>query len=174
MQPVIKACTLDDLDALRKISYRTFNDAFGHMNILSNMKAYLDRAFDADKLRDELSDASSLFYLLHADGELAGYLKLNESAAQTDINDPQSIEIERVYVKKSFQSAGLGKLLLGKAKEVAAAKKKTYLWLGVWEKNDRAIAFYQKNGFYVIGKHPFFMGTEEQTDLIMRKDLSIV
>jgi len=64
----------------------------------------------------------------------------------------------------------LGSILLYKAIDMASIRKKSYIWLGVWEKNDKAILFYKKNGFYVIGQHSFFM-EEEQTDFIMRKDL---
>ncbi|WP_238446290.1 GNAT family N-acetyltransferase [Desulforamulus ruminis] len=141
------------------------------MNTLFNMKTYLEQAFEINKLRDELSNSSSLFYFLYVDEELAGYLKLNEYEAQTDLNDPQSIEIERIYVTKEFQGKGLGRILLNKAIDTANIRKKSYIWLGVRERNDKAISFYKKNGFYVIGNHPFFMGEEEQTDFIMRKDL---
>jgi len=54
---------------------------------------------------------------------------------------------------------------------MANMRKKSYVWLGVWEKNDKAILFYRKNGFYEVGTHFFFMGEEKQTDFIMRKDL---
>ncbi len=124
------------------------------MNTLFNMKTYLEQAFEINKLRDELSNSSSLFYFLYVDEELAGYLKLNEYEAQTDLNDPQSIEIERIYVTKEFQGKGLGRILLNKAIDTANIRKKSYIWLGVRERNDKAISFYKKNGFYVIGNHP--------------------
>ncbi|WP_432405697.1 GNAT family N-acetyltransferase [Wukongibacter sp. M2B1] len=167
----IRECTIDDLVALREISYRTYDDTFKNMNTPANMKDYLEKAFDIDKMHDELLNIDSQFYFLYADGELAGYLKLNEGPAQTDIRDPQSIEVERIYVLKEFHSKGLGSVLLNKAKDIAKEREKAYIWLGVWEKNDKAIQFYKRNGFYLIGQHYFFMGDDEQTDLIMRKDI---
>jgi diamine N-acetyltransferase len=171
MKLTMNKCTIDDLHLLRELSYKTFNETFRDMNKPSNMKAYLEQAFDIVKMRDELSNSNSLFYFLYADKELSGYLKLNKYEAQTDINDPQSIEIERIYVAKEFQGKGLGKILMNKAINIANNQGKSYLWLGVWEKNERGIQFYKKNGFYVVGKHSFFMGEEEQTDFILRKDL---
>jgi ribosomal protein S18 acetylase RimI-like enzyme len=168
---VLRECTMDDLVTLRELASETYSDTFGHMNTPANMKAYLERAFNIDKLRDELSNSSSNFYFLCADGELAGYPKLNEYEAQTDIHDPQSLEIERIYIRKEFQGKGLGSFLIEKAIEIASSRKKSYVWLGVWERNHKAISFYEKHGFYVIGAHPFLMGEEEQTDFIMRKDL---
>jgi ribosomal protein S18 acetylase RimI-like enzyme len=102
---------------------------------------------------------------------LAGYIKLNESEAQTDINDPNSMELERIYLKQPYQGKGLGKTLLNYAVNIAAENDKLYIWLGVWEKNTKAIQFYKRNGFYKIDTHPFIMGSEEQTDFIMKKDL---
>jgi len=171
MKLTIRDCTIEDLLILREFSYKTYNDTFGHVNTPANMKSYLEQAFEISKLSDELSNRNSLFYFLYADEELAGYLKLNEYAAQTDINDPQYIEIERIYVAKEFHGKGLGSILLNKAIEITSIRKKLYIWLGVWEKNDKALLFYKRNGFYLINKHSFFMGDDEQTDFIMRKDL---
>lgn len=171
MKITISECTMDDIVTLREISYKTYNDTFGHLNTPANMQAYLEYAFDIEKLRYELSNCNSVFYFLYSDEELSGYLKLNEYAAQTDIHDPQSIEIERIYLTKESQGKGLGSILLNKAIDVANIRAKSYIWLGVWEKNDKALHFYKKNGFYVISNHSFFMGDDEQTDFIMRKDL---
>jgi ribosomal protein S18 acetylase RimI-like enzyme len=135
------------------------------------MKAYLEQAYNINKLREELSNSNSTFYFLYTNEKLSGYLKLNEYKAQTDIYDPQCLEIERIYVTKEFQGKGLGSFLIKKAIDIANIRKKSYVWLGVWERNHKAILFYKKKGFYVIGKHSFFMGEEEQTDFIMRKDL---
>jgi ribosomal protein S18 acetylase RimI-like enzyme len=170
MELTFKQCKADDLHTLRDLSCKTYNETFADTNTPSNMKAYLEQAFDINKLCGELSNSYSLFYFLYADGELAGYLKLNESPAQTDIKDILSLEIERIYVAKEFQGKGLGNVLMKKAIETAEIRKKSYVWLGVWEKNQKAILFYKKNGFYEAGTHSFFMGDEEQTDLVMRKD----
>ncbi len=166
-----RQCTPDDVHTLCNFSYKTYNETFAHMNTPSNMITYLEQSFNISKLCGELSNSDSLFYFLYANGELAGYLKLNEAPSQTDINNMQSLEIERIYVAKEFQGEGLGTVLLNKAIDIANTRKKLYVWLGVWEKNDRAILFYKKNGFYEVGTHSFFMGAEEQTDFVMRKNL---
>jgi len=171
MALTLRECVTSDLVTLRELSCKTFSDTFGHMNTPANMKAYIGHAYDISKLRDELSNSNSTFYFLLTDGELSGYLKLNEYKAQTDIYDPLSLEVERIYIAKEFLGRGLGSVLIDKAIDVANIRKKSYVWLGVWEKNEKAIIFYKRNGFYVIGKHSFFMGEEEQTDFIMRKDL---
>ena len=171
MELTYKQCMPDDIHMLCIFSYKTFKEAFAHMNHSSNLKDYLDKSFHIDKLRRELSNDHSLFYFLYADGELAGYIKTNEAPAQTDINDKQSLEIERLYVAREFHGKGLGSGLMSKAVYTAKIRNKSYVWLGVWEHNEKAIRFYEKHGFYKAGTHSFFMGEEEQTDFIMRKDL---
>ena len=81
------------------------------------------------------------------------------------------MEIERIYVEKEFQGYGLGGKLIKKAAEIGREKEKQYIWLGVWEKNEKAILFYKKHGFYKIDAHSFWVGSDKQIDDIMRKDL---
>ncbi|MGW6302009.1 GNAT family N-acetyltransferase, partial [Peribacillus butanolivorans] len=83
----------------------------------------------------------------------------------------ESLEIERIYIKKKFQKHGLGKYMLNKAMEIAMERNKKKIWLGVWEKNENAIAFYKKLGFVQTGAHSFYMGDEGQMDFIMTKTL---
>jgi ribosomal protein S18 acetylase RimI-like enzyme len=141
------------------------------MNTPETMTAYLDAAFAPDKIQSELRTEGSVFYFLYADGALAGYLKLNIGNAQTDIHDPQSLEVERIYIRREFQGLGFGRVLLEKAAAEAITLGKSFLWLGVWEKNENAIAFYKKHGFYVIGTHGFVMGDEVQNDFLLRREL---
>jgi ribosomal protein S18 acetylase RimI-like enzyme len=171
MDYVIKRCAQRDLNMLRAVAKQTFRGAFAHMNTPENMEAYMKKAFSVERLCSELSDAGASFYILELDGQPAGYLKLNEASAQTDIHDTQSLEIERIYLKQAFQNRGLGSVLIKKAVETAEVRNKAYIWLGVWAENHRAIQFYERNGFVKTGTHPYIIGDEEQTDYIMRRDL---
>lgn len=164
-------CTIDDLDELRKLSIQTYYETFKAVNTAKNMEEYLNRAFDREKLRRELENNHSRFFILRCGEKAAGYLKVNEAPSQTDINDPESLEIERIYVSGNFQKQGLGRYLMEQAIAMAVAQKKRYVWLGVWEHNEKALQFYKANGFYKISTHPFVMGEDVQTDDLMRKDL---
>ena len=172
MGHTIRPCTAADLDALREIARETYDQAFRHMNTADTMEKYLAEAFDRDRLAGELANASSRFSFLFADGELAGYTKTNEAPAQSDVNDTESLELERIYVRSRFQGRGFGKLLLHDAERQAESTGKRYLWLGVWERNLKAVSFYRTSGFREAGRHSFRMGDELQSDFIMRKDLA--
>ena len=142
------------------------------MNTKETIDSYLQDAFNKEKLTAELDNKNSKFYFLYVDKDLTGYLKVNEAPAQTDIKDQESIEIERLYVRKEFKGKGLGKELMNYAIQLAREMKKNYVWLGVWEKNTDAISFYTRMGFNEFGRHPFKMGNEMQNDLIMKKIIS--
>ncbi|WP_413306157.1 GNAT family N-acetyltransferase [Bacillus sp. 1P10SD] len=171
MTITIRSCTLEDLHILQEISYETFNETFKHQNSPENMNAYLEKAFNVKKLEKELSNHSSHFFFVYFNNEVAGYLKVNTNDAQSEDMGDESLEIERIYIKSHFQKHGLGKYLLNQAMELAMECNKKKIWLGVWEKNENAIAFYKKMGFVQTGAHSFYMGDEEQTDFIMTKTL---
>ncbi|WP_102275610.1 GNAT family N-acetyltransferase [Cytobacillus massiliigabonensis] len=168
----IKKCTLEDLPHLQEISYETFNETFKHQNSPENMNAYLEKAFNVKQLEKELSNSCSQFLFVYFNHEIAGYLKVNTDDAQSEEMNDESLEIERIYIKNKFQKHGLGKCLLNHAIEIAVELNKKKIWLGVWEKNENAIAFYKKMGFVQTGAHSFFMGDEEQIDYIMTKPLN--
>jgi len=171
MNTKIIKCTMDDLSQLKMLAYKTFDESFRPLNIQETIGTYLSEAFTAKKLSVELMTNDSDFYFIYADDELAGYLKINYAPVQTDLNDPDSLEIERIYVKKEFKGKGLGKQLMDYAIRLAEEAGKKYLWLGVWEKNKGAIGFYKHSGFTETGNHPFKIGDELQTDLIMKKGI---
>ncbi|NMM95321.1 GNAT family acetyltransferase [Bifidobacterium sp. DSM 109960] len=171
MSQTMHVCTESDLDALRDLSIATYRQTFAAVNTEENMNAYLEDAFAADKLLRELRDESSEFVLAENDGRPAGYLKINEAPSQTEFNDTASLEIQRIYIDGRAQGKGLGTRLMQYAIDTAKERGKQYVWLGVWEHNDKAIRFYARNGFYRIGEHAFIMGDDKQTDHLMRKDL---
>ena len=167
-----KQCNLEDLHILQEISFETFNETFKEQNSPENMSAYLEKAFNLKQLEQELSNISSQFFFVYFQNELAGYLKVNTNGAQTEEMGNDSLEIERIYIKRKFQRHGLGKYLLNKAMEIALEHNKNKIWLGVWEKNENAITFYKKMGFDQTGAHSFYMGDEEQMDYIMTYSIS--
>jgi ribosomal protein S18 acetylase RimI-like enzyme len=167
MTATIIKCTSDDIHTLREVAYETFDETFRDQNTAESMSAYLETAFALEQLQKELTHPSSQFYFVIYDGDVAGYLKVNVDDAQTEAMGEDALEIQRIYIKRRYQKLGLGKLLYHKALEIARELGKKRVWLGVWERNENALAFYRKMGFEQTGAHSFYMGDEEQTDYIM-------
>ena len=163
---------LADITDLQSIGRQTFFESFADQNTAEDMQKYLDNNLSIDKLKNELADKNSEFYFATLDNKVIGYLKINFGQAQTELKDKSSLEIERIYVLKDFRGKNVGQVLCNKAIDIAKQTKSDYVWLGVWEKNPRAINFYMKNGFVEFDKHIFMLGNDKQTDIMMRLKLS--
>jgi ribosomal protein S18 acetylase RimI-like enzyme len=163
---------LKDLAVLQEISKRTFYDSFAALNTAENMQFHLDNYFTEEKLTSEILNRNSKFFFAIYAGMPVGYLKLNLGDAQTVLPNDQAVEIERIYIDQKFKGLGIGNAFILKATAYAYEAQAKYIWLGVWEHNESAIRFYDKNGFEKFSKHIFKLGDDEQTDLLMKKLLN--
>ncbi len=168
----IKKVTLADIHQLQNIGRQTFFETFSSANTKENMDKYLDEKFSVSTLTAELNDKNSGFYFATLNNNVIGYLKINFGQSQTELKDDNGLEIERIYVLKGFQRKAVGQMLYEKVIQIARQTKTDYVWLGVWEKNQRAINFYTKNGFVEFDKHIFKLGNEKQTDIMMKLNLA--
>jgi ribosomal protein S18 acetylase RimI-like enzyme len=114
---------------------------------------------------------SSKFFIIKSEERIVGFTKVNIDPAQTDIHNPESLEISRLYLLEEYLGIGFGKKLLEKAFDFAKLKGLKYVWLGVTGRNALAIRFYEKNGFAKFSPHPFPFGDKIQTDWLMEKDI---
>ena len=167
----IEKVGLSEIEQLQKIGIQTFFETFAEFNTEEDMNNYLEESFSIDKLRDELTNPNSEFYFAKLNTQVIGYLKINFGHAQTELKDKKALEIERIYVLNEFQGKQIGKILFERAYTIAKQTNTNYLWLGVWEKNLKAINFYKKKGFIEFDKHIFKLGNDEQTDLMMKLTL---
>ncbi len=154
---IIRA-TKADLTALQQIGRLTFAETFAGSNTASDMQHYLNEKFSTQQVSNELDNPASEFYIAWESNTAIGYLKINTGDAQTELQDTQSLEIERIYVLSAFYGKKVGQLLYNKALDVARRQHKSSICLGVWEENPRAIRFYEKNGFSAFDKHIFKLG----------------
>jgi len=172
MKPIsIKKASLSDLDTLQKIGKQTFMETFESVNTPENIANYLEQSFNRNQLTTELNNPDSQFYLAVLDQEVIGYLKINFGKAQTELINEHALEIHRIYVLQQFHGKKVGQLFIDEVLKVVQQKPVEYIWLGVWEENHRAIAFYTKNGFTPFDKHIFTLGDDVQTDLLMRRQI---
>jgi ribosomal protein S18 acetylase RimI-like enzyme len=166
-----RECSVSDLDTLVKISKDTFVAAFEKDNDPDDFWEYINKAFSRERLEVELQNPDSLFHFVYESNTLVGYFKVNLGTAQTDVHDEKSMELERIYVLGAHQGKQIGAQMLQYIIQLAAEQTMEYLWLGVWEHNPKAIRFYQRHGFQKFGEHPYYIGTDEQTDWLLRLEV---
>lgn len=167
MDVEIRNAGIGDLEALQYICRQTFEESYAWCNTFENMKQYLTGQFSVGQLTLELNSPDTQFFMLYKDSSLIGYLKLKFGTNRLGITQPDAMEIERIYVLKHHHGTGMGQLLYNEAMRIALQNHIAVIWLGVWEKNPRAIAFYTKNNFTPVGKQIFKLGNDDQTDFVM-------
>ncbi len=164
---LVKATTFD-LAELQKLGKQTFLETFAPVNTEENIQYYLETSFTDEKLLKEINNPGSSFYFAKLNDKSIGYLKINLGNAQTELQDSEAMEIERIYVLEEFQGQKAGQFLFNEALAMAKNHGMKYIWLGVWDKNYKAIKFYEKNGFIPFDKHSFVLGTDIQTDVMLK------
>lgn len=159
----IRKATIEDAAALAEIAERTFRDTFAKDNTPEDMETYVASAYGEALQRRELEDPDHLALLgIGDDGHVIAYTQMRR--AQTEHGE---VEIARFYVERGHHGQGLAQQLMNAAMDAAREMGATTVWLGVWERNARAIAFYGKCGFHDAGSKPFLVGSDLQTDRIM-------
>lgn len=171
MEITIRKCSIDDAKAIAELGATTFREAFSYLNDPAVIKRYLRTSFSRDSIRMEISQGCSSVFLLEAGECAAAYLKLNWPPGQSDLNEPGSLEIQRIYVKNCFQGLGLGRRLIHLAEQEGVRTGCQTLWLSTWKKNEKGLAFYKKMGFSIAGEKDFIMDNEVQYDYILKKEI---
>jgi GNAT superfamily N-acetyltransferase len=164
---IVRLAGLADAAVLAALSLKTFVDAFGADNRDEDMDAYTSEAFGEAQQRRELETAGIVTLLGEEDGEAIAYAQLRHTPGAAY----GEVELARFYVDRPFHGSGISQSLMDVVDVHARALGGTRLWLGVWERNFRAIAFYHKNGFVQCSRQPFLLGSDLQTDWVMSRQL---
>ena len=168
----IRKCTVGDAARLASLTEKTFRKTFGGSCSPQDMERYVEEDMTAEKFADELSREGSVFFAAEDNGNILGYIKINEGSEQTEKMPDGWMEIQRLYAAADSAGVGVGSALMTRAFGYAREKGAEKLWLGVWEHNENAKRFYRNRGFGFFGSHDFFVGTDRQTDLLMSADVN--
>jgi ribosomal protein S18 acetylase RimI-like enzyme len=169
--PRIRRATAADAEALAEIGARTFADTFAVDNTPEDMKIFLESTWRPELQRAEILDPG-LDTLLACDaaGAIAGFAQLRAAHPPAGIDVRAPVELKRFYVDRPWHGQGLARRLMEAAERAARARGAREFWLGVWERNERAQAFYRKCGFRKVGTQIFVVGTDPQTDHVMLRE----
>jgi ribosomal protein S18 acetylase RimI-like enzyme len=164
---VTRRATADDAALLAELGASTFTETFEAANDPQDFASYMADAFGEAIQRAELEDPDVTVILAGRGGDTVGYVMLREGPAPSLLRGFDVLEIVRLYARRRAVGTGVGSVLMQRAVHEAAVRGKDALWLGVWEKNERAIDFYRRNEFHEAGAQPFLLGTDLQNDLVM-------
>jgi len=174
MEIQIRSVTIKDVTVLARLARETFYDTFTGTCTPEDMQWFLDDNYNEEKLTAELLDEELFFFFAELDGEPVGYLQFKEDYKNfPEIKKWKALELKRIYVLKAFHGKGIAQKLMDLYIDFAREKKYEVAWLGVWEHNERALKFYEKNGFSRSGfTHYFPIGNTPQTDVWLWKFLN--
>ena len=168
----IRYATIADAKMLSELGAKTFRDTFARANTRENMQSYLKASFSPDIQLRELYEPDFIFLIAESEGSPIGYAQLVMDSRDESIKGARPIEVRRIYASQEYLGKGVGKELMKATIEEARQRGCDCIWLGVWEKNKRAIAFYKRWGFRVVGSHTFALGEDPQNDFVMELALS--
>ncbi|HEX4959011.1 MAG TPA: GNAT family N-acetyltransferase [Lacibacter sp.] len=167
----IQKATVADAELIADLSRITFYDAFAKDNTKENMDHFMSTVFTKEALMQQVLNNEGIFLLAYDGDDVVGYVRMREENEEQIMEGADAIEIARIYAVQQSVGKGVGPALMQACIDMAVELKKSVIWLGVWEKNPRAIAFYQKWGFEKFGEHIFPIGNDPQTDWLMKKAL---
>lgn len=171
MELTIRRATKKDAALIADLSRQTFYDTFAAYNTPENMQKFLSLQFTKGRLMLEVGFPENIFLLAYSGNTVAGYVKLRDDKLPKQLYGTPSLEIARLYAVTDMIGKGVGRLLMQSSMDIAKEKNKQAVWLGVWEKNQRAIDFYHQWGFKKFGEQDFWLGDDLQCDWIMKKEL---
>ena len=167
----VRFCTEADASVIADLSRQTFYETFASENTAADMEKFMAEQFSRESLMKEVGAEGNIFFLAYDNETPVGYARMRESRSPAGLGEKKSIEIARIYAVAASVGKGIGKVLMQKCIDVATEMNKEVVWLGVWEKNRRAIDFYTRWGFEKFGTHLFVLGNDPQTDWLMKKEL---
>lgn len=167
----IRRGVVEDAALLSELGACTFSDTFAADNTPEDLAAYLETAFNVAQQTAELNDPASVFLIAEVEGSAEGYAKLHAGEPERGVEGDNAIELARLYVSHEWLGRGVGAQLMRACLDEARQAGHETIWLGVWEGNPRAQAFYQQWNFRTVGEHTFRLGADLQRDLLMERTL---
>lgn len=171
VQVTIRNATVTDANLLAELASRTFQETFASENTPEDMAAYLASSFSVVQQSAELADPGATFLIAEVDGVAAGYAKLHGGKQPEAVAGARPIELVRLYVLREWLGRGVGETLMRACLDQARSAEYETIWLGVWERNARAQAFYRKWNFRPVGHQVFQLGSDEQRDIVMEREI---
>jgi ribosomal protein S18 acetylase RimI-like enzyme len=166
---LIRKATNVDADLIADLSRQTFYETFAPHNTKANMDKFMNEQFTRDALMKEVESGDGYFFVAFAEERPVGYVRMRDGDRYAVFGDKTSVEIARIYADASVLGKGVGRAMMEYCLEEAKRMNCDIIWLGVWEKNERAIAFYERWGFKKFDTHDFLLGDDRQTDWVMMK-----
>ena len=163
----IRYATATEAVALSQLGADTFRAAYTGANEPRLVEGYIADHYSPAIQLAELQNDRLIYLVAEIDAQLAGFVLLRTDQSHPDVEGTSPIRLARIYVDTPYLGAGLGSALMARCIEECRTRNHDLLWLGVWERNQKAIGFYERWGFTSVGVEVFDVGGDKQRDVIL-------
>ncbi|KAA1243442.1 GNAT family N-acetyltransferase [Aquimarina sp. RZ0] len=168
----IRIANVEDVPEISYLGKKTFDQSFGYLfRDRSDLIEYLSSTFSIEKLTSSISKSYNLYWIAHYGDNAIGYAKIQLNSPSEFVKSEHSCKLQKNYILKEYLSRGIGAQLQKRICSEAIANDTDYIWLSVLKSNSKAIQFYEKNDYNIIGEHPFSIGKENFEFWVMGKYL---
>jgi diamine N-acetyltransferase len=167
----VRQASVADVDTIVSLGRKTFVETYGDTNEKEKVSAYVDKMFNHETIEKEVNTFGERFFIAYVGDLPVGFTKLSENKIPKGLNGKKKIQVERIYVLKEYQGFKIGTELIEKVVTVAKEEEYKVIWLTVWQKNNKAVQFYQKAGFVIYDTDTFQFGDELHDDFLMKKEI---
>jgi diamine N-acetyltransferase len=168
----IRKANRSDAASLSRLAESTFRETFSSANTPQDMDLHCRGSYSEELQAGEISNRNMVTLLAELRQDLAGFAQLHWSEAPSFVQGTSPGEIQRLYVASNWHGKGVAQALMAACLDEMKARGSDVVWLGVWERNPRAIAFYKKFGFIECGEHVFHLGHDPQIDIVMTRSIA--
>jgi ribosomal protein S18 acetylase RimI-like enzyme len=144
-----------DSELLSHLAKISFIESHGKSASSEVINKYADETYNEDAIKKELSDHKNIYHIIYKDEQPAGFSKIILNLTHSNVPGQNVTKMERLYLLKEFYGSGSGPALFNFNIELSKQNDQAGMWLFVWKENPRAISFYKKSGFIIIGSHDF-------------------
>lgn len=154
MTSIVKAM-VGDFQLLTDIGRISYIESHGSSAKTEDIDRYVDEKYNDDIMKGELSDIENIYHIIYYDKQPVGYSKIRFDDLHPSIRPKNITKLERLYLIKEFYGLKLGNELFNFNVQLSKKNSQAGMWLYVWKENHRAINFYEKAGFEIIGSYDF-------------------
>ena len=146
----IRLATSADTELLADLGARTLRDTFGP-DKTEAQASYLALTFSPGMKSGALTDPQAAFLVAEVTGSAVAYARLRFGYSPDFVGGAAPMEIARIYADAPWVGRGIGRALMESCLDMAKDRGCDVVWLDVWDRNHRAIAFYERWGFSAVG-----------------------
>jgi ribosomal protein S18 acetylase RimI-like enzyme len=151
----IEKATVADSELIARIGSDTFLESHGHSASAEDIESFITKTYNKEAIKAEFNNPNAHYYIILVNGKVAGFSKVEINAVSPFVQDVNITKLQRIYLLKAFYGQNLGAKLFDFNIEFSKENSQQGIWLAVWVENKRAISFYKKKGFKIVGAYDF-------------------